>query len=69
VNLPPPLERLYIPLTHTHLQARPHHPDSTTSRQLSEVKPVRAWLVRRWVTTSELRVLSFFAFFSFLMHF
>ena len=43
---------------------RPYHSESTASRQLSEVKPDRAWLVLRWVTTLESRVLFvFFAFF------
>ena len=36
---------------------RPYHSESTASRQLSEVKPDRAWLVLRWVTTLESRVL------------
>ena len=40
-------------------QERPYHDDSTASRLLSEVKHRRAWLVLRWGTTSESRVLFF----------
>ena len=45
------------------IQERPFHDDSTASRLLSEVKHRRAWLVLRWGTTLESRVL-FFCFFS-----
>ena len=44
---------------------RSHHEESTSSRQLTAVKPHRARLVLRWVTTLESRVVIsfFFAFF------
>ena len=43
-------------------QERPYQDDSTASRLLSEVKHLRAWLVLRWGTTLEYRVLFFLAF-------
>ena len=43
-------------------QERPYHDDSTASRLLSEVKHRRAWLVLRWGTTLESRVLFFYNF-------
>ena len=55
-----PLKQVYIVKRAVALQKRPYHLDSTTSRQLSEVKPDRAWLVLRWVTTWESRVLLLF---------
>ena len=36
---------------------RPYHVEYTGSRPISEVKQRRAWLVLRWVTTWESRVL------------
>ena len=44
---------------------RPNHNESTASRLLSEVQHYRAWLVLRWGTTLESRVLfSLFLFYS-----
>ena len=52
-----------------HLQERPYQDDSTASRLLSEVKHLRAWLVLRWGTTLEYRVLFFLPFLpDFLQH-
>ena len=45
------------------LQTRPYHEDSTGSCQITEVKPLRAELVLRWVTTLEHSVLCPFLFF------
>ena len=42
---------------------RPHQPESTASRPLSEVKQVRVRLVVRFVRTCEVRMLMFFFFF------
>ena len=44
---------------------RPNHNESTASRLLSEVKHYRAWLVLRWGTTLESRVLFSLFFFCF----
>jgi hypothetical protein len=55
---------LYILKLHINEQERPHHSDSTASRSLCEVKHCRAWLVLRWGTTLESRVLFFLTFFS-----
>ena len=44
---------------------QPNHNESTASRLLSKVKHYRAWLVLRWGTTLESRVLfSLFLFYS-----
>ena len=51
-----------IQLITTLNQERPYHDDSTASRLLSEVKHRRAWLVLRWGTTLESRVLFFWLF-------
>ena len=44
---------------------RPNHNESTASRLLSEVQHYRAWLVLRWGTTLESRVLFSLFFFCF----
>ena len=55
---------LHIALLIPTHQTRPYHEDSTGSCQITEVKPLRAELVLRWVTTLEPSVLCLFLRFS-----
>ena len=54
-----PTQVVYMYICTDHHHTRTSHIESTCSRQLTEVKRYRAWLVLRWVTTLESRVASF----------